>query len=329
MSRRFGVVGAGGWGTAMACHLAKKGLDVAMWGHDGRYADEMHRLRSNPKYLPGVTFPESLLVSSDPVVLAKADVLLSGVPTRYVRDIFTAIAPALPKKSPVVSLTKGIENETLVRPTEILREVAPGRLIAVLSGPSHAEEVVKGKPTVVTIAAGSAALAKRLQQEFTTEFFRCYTNSDVVGVELAGAVKNVIAIAAGIVDGLGLGDNTKAALLTRGLAETVALGMAMGARRRTFYGIAGIGDLMTTAFSPFGRNRAVGERLGKGESLEKILGGMAMVAEGVASTRSVVALAKRHEVEMPICREVHRVLFEGKDPKKGLIDLMTRRPKNE
>lgn len=329
MTRRYTVIGAGGWGTAMACHLAQKGIHVMMWGHNGEYAESMQKSRTNPKFLPHCRFPDNLVVTGDPACLEDADCVLSVVPTRHLRSVWQELAPLCPPRTPIVSLTKGIEIDTLDRPTDILKELLPRRPIAVLSGPSHAEEVVKGKPTVVTVASSSGALAKRLQQEFSTEVFRVYTNTDLLGVELGGAVKNVIAIAAGIVDGLGLGDNTKSALLTRGLAEIVALGTKMGARRNTFYGIAGIGDLMTTAFSPFGRNRAVGEKLGRGTPLSEILSGTQMVAEGVTSAKSVTALAKKLSIEMPISLEVYRVLFEDKDPRKALLELMTRRHRSE
>ena len=330
MSRRYAVIGAGGWGTAVACHLANAGHEVVLCGHDADYAQTISQLRRNPKYLPNCQLPDSVKVTSDAAMaLESCQVVLSVVPTRAIRSMWSNIGCHLRKKTPIVSLTKGIENNTLLRPTEILREILGRRPIAVLSGPSHAEEVVHGAPTTVTVATVCTELGKLIQRDFASPTFRVYTNRDVIGVELGGAVKNVIAIAAGIVDGLGFGDNTKAALLTRGLAEIVALGTALGARRRTFFGMAGVGDLITTAFSKYGRNRAVGERIGRGELLEDILKSMAMVAEGVGTTQSVHDLANRMHVEMPITHEIYRVLFQKKDPRRALTDLMTRRSRTE
>ena len=246
-----------------------------------------------------------------------------------VRRTWNRLARHLPEGVPITSLTKGIENKTFMRPTEILAEYAPDHRLAVLSGPSHAEEVARMMPTTVTVASSSRALCRELQELCSTPTFRVYTNSDVLGVEIGAAMKNVVAIAAGIVDGLGFGDNTKAALLTRGLAEIQALGLALGARKKTFHGMAGIGDLITTAFSPHGRNRAVGERIGKGEKLADIIASTPKVAEGVGTTRSVHNLARRLEVEMPITTEVWRVLFRGKDPRKAVTELMLRKGKNE
>lgn len=327
---RIAVIGAGGWGTAVAGILAEKGLDVVMVGHDDAYVKRMTRTRKNTKFLPGYHIPDSVEMTTDgAAAVADCDVALSVVPTRWVRETWKELGPLTRRRAPIVSLTKGVENRTLLRPSEIIHDLAPGHTVAVLTGPSHAEEVVHGQPTTVTVGARSKALSRDLRTLFTTATFRAYSSTDVIGLELGGAVKNVIALAAGMLDGLGCGDNTKSALLTRGLAEIVELGCAMGARRKTFYGMAGVGDLITTAISPFGRNRAVGERIGKGEKLDDILASMEMVCEGVGTTKSVVALAKRHEVEMPITREVHRVLFRGKDPKKALADLMLRATRDE
>jgi len=228
-----------------------------------------------------------------------------------------------------VSVAKGIENRTLLRPSQIVSDVLGRAPVAALSGPSHAEEVARGLPTTVAVASRNAELARRVQRLFMTDRFRVYTNNDLVGVELGGAVKNIIAIAAGICDGLGLGDNAKAALLTRGLAEMIRLGVAMGARRETFAGLAGMGDLITTCMSPYGRNRAVGVQLGQGRKLKEILAGMEQVAEGVRTTRSVRALARRRGVEMPITEQCYRVLFRGKDPTRAVSDLMRRAAKDE
>ena len=329
-SQRIAVIGAGSWGTAMAGILAEKGLDVVLVGHDEAEMRRMAKTRKNKRFLPRYRIPDSVEMTVDgEAAVSTCDVALSVVPTRRVRETWKALGGSLRHRTPVVSLSKGIENRTLKRPSEIIREFAPGHPVAVLTGPSHAEEVVNGQPTTVTVGARNKDLARELRKLFTTATFRVYSSTDIIGLELGGAVKNVIALAAGMLDGLGCGDNTKSALLTRGLAEIVGLGCALGARRKTFYGMAGVGDLITTAISPFGRNRAVGERIGKGEKLEDILASMDMVCEGAGTTKSVVALAKKVGVEMPITREVHRVLFKGKDPRRAVEDLMLRATRDE
>jgi glycerol-3-phosphate dehydrogenase (NAD(P)+) len=248
------------------------------------------------------------------------------------RSVWKRLSPYVPVGVPVVSVAKGIENETLLRPTQVIADSLPhGRTppLAVLSGPNIAVELARYLPATAVVASKDEAFAQRVQAAFSTQWFRVYTNSDVVGVELAGATKNIIAIGAGILDGLSAGNNAKAALVTRGLVEITRLGVAMGAEEKTFKGLAGLGDLITTCVSPEGRNRTVGERIGKGQKLEDILGGMDSVAEGVPTTRSVMALARRFRVEMPITEAVHNVLFEDKDVLRALSDLMTREPKPE
>lgn len=330
MKNKYAIIGAGSWGTAVARLLAEKGADVWMWGHDQGSVDEMNRDRENAKFLPGFSLPENLIITADPAVaLSEADVALSVVPTRWVRRTWRSLKKHVPRGTPLISLTKGIENKTLLRPTEILESICPGSPVACLSGPSHAEEVAREMPTTVTVASSNRRLRETAQADLSTKTFRVYTNTDVVGVELGGAMKNVIALAAGMVDGLGFGDNTKAALLTRGLAEMCELGAAMGAKRNTFMGMAGVGDLITTAFSPFGRNRAVGEKLGQGEKLQDILDAMVMVVEGVGTTRSLDTLARRMEVEMPITRQVHLILSRNKDPRRAVTELMNRRQRGE
>jgi glycerol-3-phosphate dehydrogenase (NAD(P)+) len=249
------------------------------------------------------------------------------------RAVWKRVSVYLPKDVPIVSVAKGIENNSLLRPTQVIIDVlgqeSSGRTLAAMSGPNIAAELARYLPATAVVASGDAALAQRVQSAFSTQWFRVYTNPDVIGVELAGATKNIVAIAAGIVDGLGAGNNAKAALVTRGLVEITRLGVAMGASAETFNGLAGIGDLITTCVSPEGRNRTVGERIGKGQKLEAILGGMDSVAEGVPTTRSVIHLARRLNVEMPITEAVHAVLFEGKDVLHALSELMTRDPKPE
>lgn len=320
------VIGDGAWGTTLASLLSRKGNAVTLWGAFPAYAAEVARTRENVKFLPGVAIPEAVrIVSRDAGPLRPFDLAVAAVPTQFLRATLKASAAQFgPGIAGIVSVAKGIENETLERPSEILRDVlAPARL-AVLSGPSHAEEVARDLPTTVVAASADEAFSREVQQTFSTERFRVYTSRDVIGVELAGALKNVIAIAAGICDGLGFGDNSKSALLTRGLVEIARLGEAMGAKRSTFAGLAGMGDLITTCYSPFGRNLAVGRAVGKGEKLADVLARMEMVAEGVPTTRSARALAAKQNIVMPITEEVYRMLFENKSPKRAVSDLMQR-----
>ncbi len=324
------VIGNGGWGTALALVAAANGHDVRVWGIDAAYVAETARTRANPRYLPGVALPTSLLLTSDVDAAARgATLLVSAVPTQYLRATTSRLAPHLPPRTPVVSVSKGVENATLRRPSQVLAETIGPRPVAVLSGPSHAEEVARGAPTSVVVASEDAALATFVQRVFGNDRLRIYATDDVLGVELAAATKNVVAIAAGVCDGLGLGDNAKAALITRGNAEITRLGRALGARPETFAGLAGIGDLITTCTSRHGRNRAVGERLGRGETIDAILGSMMQVAEGVRTAESVVQLAKTAGVEMPISEQVHRMLFGGQRPEAALRELMTRTPRSE
>jgi glycerol-3-phosphate dehydrogenase (NAD(P)+) len=327
---RVAVVGAGGWGTAVALILLENGHDVRLWGHDPLNVERLRKERENAKYLSDVPLPSSLTITGDATeALENVDFAVNAIPTAYMREVWTDMKELVPGRIPLVSLTKGIEGETLRRPSQVLRQILPGRAVAILSGPSHAEEVARRIPSSVVIGAAARPLARRMQKLFTTTRFRVYANTDPVGVELAGAFKNVIAIAAGVSDGLGFGDNAKSALITRGLVEIARLATRMGAKKQTFAGLAGMGDLITTSFSPHGRNRAVGERLGQGQSLERILRDMEKVAEGVGTTRAVLKLARRHRVDMPIAREVHEILFEGKDPSLALQSLMTRSSKTE
>lgn len=317
--------------TACAVVLADADADVvAIWDHDPAHAAAFRKSRVNELYLPGVTIPDVVTVTSDvQEVVADADLLLVAIPTKFLRVALEPLAPTIPAGVPVVSVVKGIENETFLRPTEILCEVLGERGTVALCGPSHAEEVARRMPCSVVAASEDPVLAERVQRAFTTERFRVYTNSDIVGVELAGALKNVIAIAAGICDGLGYGDNAKSALMARGLVEMTRFGVALGAEPETFSGLTGLGDLITTCCSPHGRNRHVGERLGRGETLAEIEANMSAVAEGVATTRSVYDIAERDGIEMPITREVHAVLFEGRSPEEATNALMSRPPKDE
>jgi glycerol-3-phosphate dehydrogenase (NAD(P)+) len=282
----------------------------------------------NPRYLSTLKLPEKVKVTSQiDEALAGAEIVVLAVPSHAMRQITKTINPLIKQKVVVLSLAKGIEEGTFCRMSEVVEEELRSRIktkIAVLSGPNHAEEVAQNIPTATVVACGDIKIAQFLQRIFMTSWFRVYTNDDVIGVELGGATKNVIAIAAGISDGLGFGDNTKASLMTRGLAEMIRLGLVMGARRETFAGLSGVGDLIATCTSRHSRNRAVGERLGKGESLAKILKEMRMVAEGVRTTKAVYQMALRHGIEMPITESVYQVLYENKNPRDCVEDLMKR-----
>lgn len=328
------VLGAGSWGTTIAIHLSLNGYLVSLWEFQPAIAEELKKRRENIELLPGVSIPESINIFSDlrGIVSDRADLLVFAVPSHVLREVARKVSPFISGVPFVVSVVKGIENETLKRMSEVLEEELPRDLlnsVAVLSGPSHAEEVSRQIPTSVVVASTNRDVAETVQKVFLSPRFRVYTNLDVVGVELAGALKNIIAIAAGISDGLGFGDNTKGALLTRGLAEITRLGVAMGARESTFAGLSGIGDLITTCLSQYSRNRYVGEEIGKGKSLSQVLDSMLMVAEGIKTTEAASELARRYSVEMPITNEVYAVLFEEKNPAQAVEDLMTRTAKAE
>jgi glycerol-3-phosphate dehydrogenase (NAD(P)+) len=331
MPDTFSVLGAGAWGTAIALHLAQNPKHrVRLWSGRPKSLAELVSRRENVTLLPGVTIPEVVEITGDARrAVADTDLVIAAVPTVYMRSTMRSLGNVIAPHIPVLSLAKGVENETFLRPSQILGELWRSERLSVLSGPSHAEEVSRGLPASLVAASGDLGLARWVQQSFSTERFRVYTQFDIVGVELAGALKNVLAIAAGIGDGLGFGDNAKAALLTRGLVEMVRFGVALGAEHSTFFGLAGLGDLITTCFSPHGRNRRVGQRLAGGESLDAIVGSTSMVAEGVYTTRSVYTRARQMGIEMPIVTEVYRVLYEGKAPLKAVTDLMLRTPVHE
>ncbi|HEX8200046.1 MAG TPA: NAD(P)H-dependent glycerol-3-phosphate dehydrogenase [Isosphaeraceae bacterium] len=327
---RVAILGAGGFGTALAVLVARASGSVALWARDPAQAAALAGTRENARHLPGVTLPEAVRPTADAAeATADAGLIIVAIPTAFLRATLTALAGQVPAGVPALSVVKGIENGTFERPSQILVEVLGPRPVAVLSGPSHAEEIARGLPASVVVAGSDEALNRRVRDALNGDAFRVYTNADAPGVELAGALKNILGIAAGICDGLGFGDNAKAALLTRGLAEIARFAVALGARAATFSGLAGVGDVVTTCYSRFGRNRAVGERIGRGETLEAILADMTDVAEGVYTTRSVDALARRQRIEMPITREVFQILFEGKAPRAAVADLMMRLPKDE
>lgn len=334
-AQRVTVLGDGGWGTCLAVGLAGKGLAVTLWGAFPDYVREMARSRQNPKFLPGITLPESLRLTADAAeAVGQAEVVVVAVPSPYLRQTLTRVAASLDvardrPRAVVVSVVKGLEPKTLLRMSEVITQVWHTPDVIVVSGPSIAYEVARGVPTTVVAAAKEAARAEQVQHLFSTDRFRVYRSADVTGVELGGALKNIIAIAAGIADGLGFGANTKSALLARGLAEMARLGVAMGAQRETFSGVSGVGDLATTCFSEHSRNRRLGEHIAKGKTLAEIQGATEQVAEGAVAVQSAVTLAARHHVEMPITQEVARVLYEGKPPQQAVRDLMLRDPKEE
>ena len=332
MSRfeRVAVLGAGGMGTALALLLSRVVGDVRLWSRDCEHAAELEQTRSNERHLPGVVLPEAILVTSQAgVAAAEVDLMVAAVPTSYLRATFAALAEELPAATSVLSVVKGIEYGSFARPSQIIEQTLGLRPIAVLSGPSHAEELARGLPASVVVSGKSESLNVQVRDLLSHEAFRVYTSTDPLGVELAGALKNILGIAAGICDGLQIGDNGKAALLTRGLVEIARLGVACGARLETFYGLAGVGDVVTTCYSPFGRNRSVGERIGRGEAIDQVLSSMVNVAEGVPTTRSVHFLARERGVEMPITSQLYQVLFEGKSPRSAVGELMLRAPKVE
>jgi len=365
MFKSISIIGDGGMGTVLGILLCEKGLAARIWGYDREQLAQIATHRENKKFLPGYTLPKMLAFEPDDGrIMSGADLVVSAVPCQFMRRVWNRLRDHVPEDIPIVSVAKGIENDTLLRPTQILAEILPLRLrtkpapgsskglkarstqnskvadrndqehalceeLAVLSGPTIADELARRLPATACAAARDETLAKHIQRTFSVPWFRIYTNSDIVGVELAGAMKNIIAIAAGIIDGTGAGDNAKAALLTRGLAEISRLGVAMGAMPQTFSGLTGLGDLVTTCISPSGRNRSFGERIGKGQSIDQAQRANESVVEGIATCKSVVALARQYDIEMPITQAVYDVLFENKPVQKAIADLMRRQLKSE
>jgi glycerol-3-phosphate dehydrogenase (NAD(P)+) len=335
MPEMISVIGDGAMGTLCAVMLAQNGARVRLWSAFPQNAAEMAQLRENRHFLPGLAIPNSIeITGDDKLALAGADLAVSAVPTQFIRRVWDRLRSYAGKGLPICSVAKGVENKTLLRPSQVLADALDGsagskRPLAVLSGPCIAPEVARQLPASVTVASADASLAARVQQAFSRPYFRVYTNPDVIGTELAGATKNVIAIAAGMLDGLGAGDNAKAALLTRGLVEITRLGLAMGAKAETFAGLAGMGDLVTTCISPVGRNRSFGEAVGKGKTVKEALAATESVVEGVATTTSVVELAQRHQIEMPLTQGVYDVLFNGVRAADALTALMARPLKRE
>jgi glycerol-3-phosphate dehydrogenase (NAD(P)+) len=328
--KKIAVIGDGGWGTALSLVLQRNGHDVTVWGAFAEHVAEVKAKAENKKYLPGVSLPSELRWTADrEQAVCDADMIVIAVPSKFYRSVVESFKPYVPASAWVVSVTKGLDKETNQRMSVTAQSLWPSPHVAALSGPSHAEEVARGAPTAVVVACADMDTAAHIQALFNNALFRVYTSDDVIGVELGGALKNVIAIAAGVCDGIGYGDNSKAALMTRGLTELKRLGEALGANPATFSGLSGIGDLIVTCTSRLSRNRGVGERLGKGETLQDILNSMEQVAEGVWNCANALALAGEVNVELPITEEVNAVVHEGKNPKDAVTALLERDPKPE
>lgn len=330
MSEKIGVLGGGSWGTALAILLSNKGHDVEVWLRDEEQLKKMEDTRINQKYLPAVKLPENLKLTNDlEKVCLEKDMILLATPTHGIREILNKCKKYIKANQILVNVAKGIENESLLRISEIVKEILPENKYAVLSGPSHAEEVAKNMPTTVVSASRDRKVAEYVQDLFMTPNFRVYTNPDVIGVEFAAALKNIIALGAGISDGLDYGDNTKAALMTRGMFEMARLGQKMGGKVETFSGLAGMGDLIVTCTSMHSRNRRAGILIGKGMKKKDVSEEIGMVVEGIKTTKSVYELAKKHKVTMPITTEIYNVLYKEKNVKDSLNDLMLRDKKHE
>ena len=330
---KISVLGAGGWGTTLAILLHYNGHEVTLWEYKKNYSKTLVKSRINATYLPGVKIPKEILITHDlEESTTNKNMIVLAVPSQFLRSVVTKITPSDIKNSILVSVAKGIENKSLMTMSQMLKDEMPSLSsdqVGVLSGPSHAEEVSRRIPTAVVTASQNVDTSKSIQAAFITSYFRVYASTDILGVELGGAFKNVIAIGAGIVDGAKFGDNTKAAIMTRGIAEISRLGIALGAQPETFAGLSGMGDLIVTCMSKHSRNRYVGEQVGAGKKLKAVLKSMQMVAEGVETSRSASMLGKKHKVEIPITTEVYKILFEDKDPVKATTDLMTRDMKME
>ena len=330
---KISVLGAGGWGTTLAILLHYNGHNVTLWEYKKSYAKELIKKHINTDYLPGIKIPKEIIITPD--IEESTDdknLIVLAVPSQFLRGIVKKISYNRIEDAILVSVSKGIEKNSLMTMSQMLKDVFPHlneNQIGVISGPSHAEEVSKRVPTAVVAASADIETSKTIQAAFMTSYFRIYASTDILGVELGGAFKNIIAIGAGIIDGAGFGDNTKAAIMTRGVSEISRLGLAMGARPETFAGLSGMGDLIVTCMSRHSRNRFVGEQIGKGKKLKQILKSMEQVAEGVETTRSAKQLAAKNKIETPITNEVYKILFEDKDPVKATTDLMTRDMKTE
>lgn len=328
--KKVTVIGSGSWGTALAVMLAEHGHEVIIWSRRQEAVDELVERRTNEKYLPGVTIPAEIGATTDRAeAVAAAEIVILAVPSRAVRQTAEDFAPYFKKEQILVNVAKGLEEGSLLRLSEVIRECVPECEVCVLSGPSHAEEVARNLPSACLIASEKEETAKLVQREFMNPRFRLYTNTDMIGVEMGAALKNIMALAAGMSDGLGFGDNTKAALMTRGMAEMQRLGMAMGGKAETFSGLSGIGDLIVTCTSMHSRNRRAGILLGQGKSLAETLDTVQMVVEGVNTVQAACRMAEKYGVSMPITEAIHAVLFHGKNVEDAVLELMTRDGKAE
>ena len=329
MKRTLAIIGAGSWGTALSIVLAHRFERTRLWVYEVDLADRMRHTRENDLYLPGYQIPRNVEITSElPVALENADMILSVTPSHLVRHIYQQMRPHLRESMVFVSATKGLENGTLLRMSEVIREVLPAR-VAVISGPTFAKEVAQFEPTALVVASSESGLAERVQEAFSGPTFRLYTSSDPIGVEIGGSIKNVVAIGAGVLYGMGLGHNAMAALITRGLAEMTRLAVAMGGKPNTLSGLAGLGDLVLTCNGDLSRNRAVGVQLAHGHGLEAIVSGMRTVAEGIKTTNAAVDLAQRYSIEMPISYQMYQVLHAGLPPREAIQRLMERSLKGE
>lgn len=331
MKKNISIIGAGSWGTTLAVYLAQKGVDVKLHSVFDQHNAQMKRERENKAFLKNVKFPSCLEIESSLEKTLNQEIILIAIPVKFIRKSLKKIAAKNVnfKNKIFVSASKGIEVKSLKRVSEIIQEELATNNIAVLSGPTIAKEVIKGIPTTAIIAASKKQIGRKLQELFNSQTFRVYVHDDIIGVELGGSLKNVIALACGISDGLGFGTNTKAALVTRGLVEIVRVGKKLGSKPKTFWGISGLGDLMTTCFSPHSRNRTVGELLGKGQKLKDIIKDMDMIAEGVETVKSAYKLSKKLEISMPITGQVYAILYKNKSAYQAVIDLMNRPLKRE
>jgi glycerol-3-phosphate dehydrogenase (NAD(P)+) len=324
------VIGAGSWGTALACLLAQNNHEVTLWSYTEQLATDINKNKENIVFLPNIKIPNSITVTND-ISLATTNkkIYILAVPSIFVRETMQTFKPFLKKDDLIINVAKGLDEVKQIRLSEVIEEVVPECKVAVLSGPSHAEEVAKKIPTTVVVSAKDENVYKLAQDIFMNEYFRVYTNNDLIGIELGGALKNVIALASGVSDGLGFGDNTKSAIMTRGIAEISRLGVAMGGNPMTFNGLAGVGDLIVTCTSMHSRNRRAGILLGQGKQLEDVLKEVGMVVEGVNTAKSALLFALKYNVDMPIIQQINKILFEQKDPKEAVYDLMKREKTTE
>ena len=322
--RRIAVIGAGAWGTTLAILSAEKGNKTSLWVFENNLMTEIENLRENRTFLPGFQLPKTITITNDLKETAASDIIIFAVPTQYLRSIAKKASSNINPNTIIACANKGIEENTLKLPSDIIEEMTKSKKIAVISGPNLSKEIAQEKPAATVVASKSIEIAKAVQKSLMLSRVRVYTNTDPLGTQLGGALKNIIAIAAGVADGLELGNNAKAGLMIRGFAEISRLGIAMGAKPETFAGLSGMGDLITTCSSKLSRNHSVGEQLAKGKKISKILKAMKEVAEGVPSTKAALALGKKHKIHLPIIQEVYNLLYEGKDPYQAITDLMTR-----